>query len=344
MTMEVMNMSLAKDVENGVEKEEEHEFCLCCDCGPPPKVGWCGLAVESRPDFELPEEGDRPSLMLVAGFAASALLFTLLHYATGLQVLRPPDLAEWFINAAVTTVVIIVTWFPLGMLVWYRGVSVAITRKVTHTILVMLIPFGAVVSSHGEGLMRDIFLALVWLSLGNVMFLCLIFLKAVRKRVFLLALVFAAIERSEDRPYALLWVLMQSTAMTMVQTPMIQWMLAEQKGLLIFVPFFAVALGDGLAEPVGRMCGRHKYEVSALCTDKKFTRSYEGSFCVFIWTFVAVLIALPEMTTVQAILCLVTIPIANTITEAKAPHTSDNHLMFGVTWVLLWLIFDVLRT
>merc|ERR1719384_1097131 len=108
---------------------------------------------------------------------------------------------------------------------------------------------------------------------------------------------------------------------------MIQWMLAEKKGLLIFIPFLSVAFGDGLAEPVGRLWGKHKYEVTAIGTNKKYTRSYEGSACVFFFTLLAVLIGLPEMNVLQAILCILTIPLANTITEAKAPHTFDNHMM-----------------
>ena len=90
------------------------------------------------------------------------------------------------------------------------------------------------------------------------------------------------------------------------------------------------------------MWGKHKYSVRAMCTEKRYTRSLEGSAGVFFWTAVAVAIALPEMNAPQAVLCFLTIPLANAIMEAVSPHTSDNHFMWGVTWLLLWIIFDVI--
>merc|ERR1719277_2836333 len=125
---------------------------------------------------------------------------------------------------------------------------------------------------------------------------------------------------------------------------MIEWMIAENKGMLVWVPILSVGLGDGLAEPVGKLWGKHKYQVGGMFTDKKYTRSYEGSACVFLFTLLAVLIAAPDMNWLQLALCALTIPIGNTVAEAWSPHTFDNHLMFGVSWFLLWLIFDVLPT
>ena len=63
-------------------------------------------------------------------------------------------------------------------------------------------------------------------------------------------------------------------------------MLSNDKGLLIWIPFLSVGLGDGLAEPVGRIWGKHKYKVRAMCTSKRYTRSLEGSAVVFFWTAV----------------------------------------------------------
>merc|ERR1719277_1473221 len=109
---------------------------------------------------------------------------------------------------------------------------------------------------------------------------------------------------------------------------MIEWMLAEDKGLLIWIPILSVAFGDGFAEPVGRVWGKHKYEVTGMFTSKKYTRSYEGSACVFFFTLLAVFLASPEMNLVQLALCCLTIPIAATVMEAVSPHTFDNHFMF----------------
>merc|ERR1712157_631159 len=129
---------------------------------------------------------------------------------------------------------------------------------------------------------------------------------------------------------------------TLIGLPMVEYLVAHDKPLLVFVPFMAVALGDGLAEPVGKLFGKHKYQTRALFTDKKFTRSYEGSATVFFFALIAVFIASPQMNWAQLVLSVLTIPIANTLAEAWSPHTMDNHMMLGITWLLLWLIFDVL--
>lgn len=283
-------------------------------------------------------------LWLPGSCAVACFICWLLYLADPVTffVIRPPDVPMWFVTALATTAFLLLMWYPLGLMVWHGGWSVAHTRKVTHTIFIMVLPASAVLSSHGEGLARDIFISLTWMSLGTTMVFGIIFLQPLRKRVHVFRIAFASTERSDDRPNALLWMLMQSTAMTMVQTPMIQWMLSENKGMLIWIPFMSVALGDGLAEPVGRMWGRHKYDVYAICTTKSYTRSYEGSACVFFFTALAIVFALPEMTWAQFGVCMLVVPLANTVTEAKSPHTFDNHLMFGMTWVLLWIIFDIL--
>jgi len=341
------SFNVEKDVEKN-EAEVPHDTWLCgyYDCGPPPTKGYCGLPPEERPDLSVWLPEDKRVFWLPGGLLAAALICSLVYLSDPerFYVIRNPPLVDFAVNAVAICAFTVVIWYPLGMAVWYWGVSVAISRKVAHVTLIVVIPLTAVVSSHNEGLARDMFLAIVWTSLSTVLVFSIMFCIPVRRHVHLLKIAFCSAERSEDRPNALLWMMMQSTAMTTVQTPMIQWMLAEEKGLLIFIPFLSVALGDGLAEPVGRMCGKHKYSVTALFSTKAYTRSYEGSFCVFIFTLLAVLIAIPEMNTVQIILCVLILPLANTITEAKAPHTFDNHLMWGVTWFLLWIIFDVLPT
>lgn len=347
-TQSMEPLSVAKEADVESQQVGEDDGCCCCHwkSGPPPTAGMCGLPPEERPDLSVWVKEDKRALHVPAVFAIAVAVFSLAYLADpeSFYILRPPPLGPWAVQMVAVSAILAISWYPLGLLVWYRGVSVAITRKVTHTMMLTLIPASAVLADHGEGLLRDIFLASVWQTLATTLIIGLMWLQPMRKHFHLLRISFAAIERSEDRPNALLWVLMQSTAMTMVQTPMIQWMLAEQKGLLIWIPFLSVALGDGLAEPIGRMCGKHKYEVTAIGTDKKFTRSYEGSACVFLFTLMAVIIALPEMTNLQAILCLAIIPFANTYAEAKSPHTFDNHIMWGITWLLLWLIFDVLPT
>ena len=58
---------------------------------------------------------------------------------------------------------------------------------------------------------------------------------------------------------------------------------------------YVCVVGDGLAEPIGKLYGKHKYETIALFTNQKFTRSYEGSACVFFFTAVSVVCSMSEM-------------------------------------------------
>lgn len=329
--------------------EEEIDRCCCLSWKPfgaPPTEGCFGLKVEERPDLSVSTPEDNYVLLVPLFFAVIAGLCYVIYLTDPVRfaVLGPPADSEGSAGA-VAGLLQQGIMFPLGLLVWYKGWSVAFTRKIIHVFGLIVIPaMFVIMTPQGLSLPRVIVLSAVWNSLSLSLPLAIMFLQPVRKWVYLQKISFASLERSDDRPWANLWMVLQSIAGTMVQTPMIEWMLAEQKGLLIWIPIFAVGLGDGLAEPVGRMWGKHKYEVTALFSSKKYTRSYEGSACVFFFTFLAVLIGLPEMNWLQAALCILTIPIANTVAEAKSPHTFDNHFMMATTWFLLWLIFDVLPT
>ena len=59
----------------------------------------------------------------------------------------------------------------------------------------------------------------------------------------------------------------------------------------------ASGLGDGFAEPIGRIFGKHKYKATALFSKEKFTRSYEGSACVLIFTMIGILVTIKELST-----------------------------------------------
>jgi dolichol kinase len=105
------------------------------------------------------------------------------------------------------------------------------------------------------------------------------------------------------------------------------------------IPILAVAIGDGLAEPVAVFWedkkwfgGTHKYRTRGLFSgDRVFTRSIEGSTTVFLGTLVSVLIYLNTMTTGQLIFFVCVLPVMITILEMVAPHSLDNPflLFFG---------------
>lgn len=102
----------------------------------------------------------------------------------------------------------------------------------------------------------------------------------------------------------------------------------EDKSLLGLIPIIVIGLGDGLAEPVGIFYGKHKYKTTAIFSQKSFTRSYEGSACVFSFTMLACCIAYPAYDNAsQFIFMLLVLPVAETLAEAKAPHTFDGPFM-----------------
>ena len=279
-----------------LDPQQTESCCVYLQC-PARQTGWCGLPVEERPDLStIWDQAEAYSLAIPAFFLFLALLFTTIYSGADeatqstLSWMRPPDMSTFntlLTTLGATALVLVLSMYPIGLLTWYGGVNVAITRKITHVIFISLLPLTVVlINEQGEGLARNMFLAMVWQSLSSTLLLAIMFGKACRKNVPVLRIAFAGIERSEDRPHALTWFSLQMVGQTMVLIPMIQWMLSNDKGLLIWIPFLSVGLGDGLAEPVGRIWGKHKYKVRAMCTSKRYTRSLEGSAVVFFWTAV----------------------------------------------------------
>jgi phytol kinase len=109
---------------------------------------------------------------------------------------------------------------------------------------------------------------------------------------------------------------------------------------LIFIIILINGFGDGLAEPIGIRFGKHKYETRALFTKRKYTRSLEGSACVFIAGLLAVILFSSSFSTGQFILALLAIPILMTLAEAFSPHSWDNAFLFLVGEILLFVILE----
>jgi len=119
---------------------------------------------------------------------------------------------------------------------------------------------------------------------------------------------------------------------------MVAWLSQYDKSILIFITVLIAAIGDGLAEPVGVKFGKHQYLVRALFTDRKYTRSIEGSLCVLFSGFLAVGILNEQLTSTELILALIIIPISMTLAEAFSPHTWDGPFLYltgGVSTVLV---------
>merc|ERR1712007_28120 len=100
-----------------------------------------------------------------------------------------------------------------------------------------------------------------------------------------------------------------------------------------------MGLADGLAEPVGVTFGKHKYTTRACLSEKKYERSYEGSFCVFLVSLIIVICYYNYMNIHQYIFNILTIPITTTFVEAFSPHTWDSPLIFFNVCSLLSISF-----
>ncbi len=152
---------------------------------------------------------------------------------------------------------------------------------------------------------------------------------------------FTAFDRPEDRPYTLKWLFTQYLATYLVALPL--WLLFKTQNHTEAIPIIILinAIGDGLAEPIGVTWGKHKYKTGALFTKDKFTRSYEGSACVFVIAVLALIVYRDSFTANQFIVAMLTVPVISTLAEAKSPHTWDSPFIFAATGINLALVYLV---
>jgi phytol kinase len=214
--------------------------------------------------------------------------------------------------------------YGCGLLVLHRGVKVNYTRKVNFFAL-YLVPmladsFFAPVNSTAAATVRAVFF------MGLMAF----FLKPIRERLRMAGTMFLSYDRPEDRPHTMFWLTTQLVAGYAVLIPM--QILFRKLGFadLIFIPIIVHGLGDGLAEPVGVRFGKHKYSCRSLFNKRRYTRSLEGSSCVFVAGLLAVLAFHGSFTLAQFIAALLVVPFGMTLAEAFSPHTWDTPYMFLV--------------
>lgn len=81
-----------------------------------------------------------------------------------------------------------------------------------------------------------------------------------------------------------------------------------------------VGIGDGIAEPIGRRLGRHKYRVLSLTMGTPAIRSWEGSAAVFVGCFLTLIACFG----VDVVGIAVVIALILTFVEAVSPHGLDN--------------------
>ena len=113
---------------------------------------------------------------------------------------------------------------------------------------------------------------------------------------------------------------------------------------LIFIPIAINNIGDGLAEPIGVAFGKHKYKTTALYHKgrffhSKFTRSYEGSSCVLITSFIVIAANYKAFNATQFWITFSILPFLMTLAEAFAPHTNDGPFLALVGCGFLTAVF-----
>lgn len=231
-----------------------------------------------------------------------------------------------------------------GLIVTQLGVKVNYTRKIQH-FCAYLIPmvtekygFNEVQFGHTTA---DHFIITWWGYWFTLMsFMALIY--PIRTRVRFVDIMFASLDRPEDRPYTLYWMSSQvflgyvilSTFKTYCSVAGL-----DEVANLAYIPVLITGIGDGLAEPVGYRFGKHKYATRGFCNDRMYTRSYEGSACVLISGFLSC-IALSQSFScdLHFLLAFFIVPIAMTFAEAFSPHTWDTPFLLTSGCGLLWLI------
>jgi dolichol kinase len=227
------------------------------------------------------------------------------------------DLLFW-INQASKIALFYLIAYAGGLLVEKKGVRVNYTRKINHfalfflpAILDRIIPFEETPAA-----------VLVFSLIG--MLSLVIFIRPLRHNAPVIRRMFRSFDRPEDRPHTMAWLVTQFFGTFIVFIPFAIYFSNRDLMDLIYIPILINGIGDGLAEPVGIRFGRHHYETSALFTDRRYTRTLEGSACVFITSILVVIAYYAYFSQPQFIAALLLVPILMTLAEALSPHTWDS--------------------
>lgn len=231
--------------------------------------------------------------------------------------------SAYWLNELLRTAVLFLTAYGLGLWVRRTGVRVNYTRKILHFVILFFPLALAYYLPYPAGLSTVLMSGVVFVaSLA-------LFTAPLRARSSIVATAFASFDRPEDRPFTLLWLSTQLIATYLVLLLMLVWLARYEKTALIYITVLVAGIGDGLAEPVGVRFGRHTYTTRALFTDRRYTRSLEGSACVLASGFLSVLLLKSQLDTAQFVLALAIIPLAMTLAEAWSPHTWDGPFLYA---------------
>ena len=243
---------------------------------------------------------------------------------------------EYWLHHAFFYSLLFLIHYVSGLLVIHRDFKVNYTRKINHfaffflpTLLSSFIEY----KYSAATFFMDMVCAFIFLTF---------FIAPLRNRIKPLLVMFHSFDRPEDRPLTLTWLYTQFIASFLALIPMLAYFESHDMLPLIMIIIIANGVGDGLAEPIGIRYGKRKYTTYALFTKERYVRSYVGSACVFVTTFIAILVFHQYFNSIQLITALLTIPILITLAEAFSPHTWDSPFIYAIGGASLIGIFHVL--
>lgn len=208
------------------------------------------------------------------------------------QLLRPTEWdgkahipgAFFWLRQAVMNGGLAVVFVSAGLMHVVGGMNSGYTRKICHLALFASSPLMLFLWPYKSSTPSEAQWATLWtVWTSYLMFYLLI--KPVRRRLTLALLCFRALDREQDRPHSLEWLITQGVAGMIALVAVMIFMSSAAHGntmrlILVMIPILINGVGDGLAEPVGITWGRHKYRTRAIwyhgkCCSGSFTRSLE---------------------------------------------------------------------
>jgi len=211
-------------------------------------------------------------------------------------------------------------------------IKVNYTRKINHFVLILAPSLGHYLFDYD----RSPF-AYAIDSAFTIAFL-FFFIKPIRERFYIPRVMFASMDRPEDRPRTLLWLSTQLIASYTVLYFLYILFDAHDARHLLRIPLIVAAFGDGLAEPVGVRFGRFSYATRALFSSKQYRRTLEGSAVVFLSGVAAVILEAGKLTETQFWILLLSLPAFMTLAEAKSPHTWDTPFLMISGGLLVYFV------
>eukprot|EP00472_Partenskyella_glossopodia_P006973 CAMPEP_0197516488 /NCGR_PEP_ID=MMETSP1318-20131121/1371_1 /TAXON_ID=552666 /ORGANISM="Partenskyella glossopodia, Strain RCC365" /LENGTH=451 /DNA_ID=CAMNT_0043065265 /DNA_START=125 /DNA_END=1480 /DNA_ORIENTATION=- len=234
-----------------------------------------------------------------------------------------------------------------GTIVEKFNVKVNYTRKVQH-FCAYLIPLVMRLFISAKGFQKNLAESVVveWWGYWWTMLSFAVFIYPIRTRVWVIDRCFSSLDRPEDRPMTIFWITTQIFLGYIIMscyTTYMTWSNQITARALIFIPVIITGIGDGFAEPVGRSIGGKvfsqglKYRSAALGSTNLYTRSFEGSFAVWISGVIAIF-AMWDIffSWYHVVAALLLVPGVSTIAEAYSPHTWDTPFLLSTGAGILW--------